>query len=688
MINELSKLAEAMEKSGIQAQNWHRKYKLIRNIQAKAPCIRILIDEGSVLELSSIDKTVGAGLRKYGSNQGTYPCMNLAPLYRITDSEVNKKLSSLHPEDLDESKIIEIKNWCTENNWGRKFQDKFKISIEKMTNELVSLIPDFEPIKILKRESDFFVDADILHQELENKAFEMLRNRVNVSLALNVLFYFNNSGEKAANDYGSVSVAFDTPKLIERGIPAVSHKFTQAFNTALLSSDLEGLSESGTGDIDAFGIAFEPSEKPMPEVKLAGGFDVKLRTMFKGQPCQTRYGKLENASYPISPKMRKKLQTALEWLGGSAERKNVTWLNTDKNEVLFAYPATLPEAQISYTRMFKRSEKKDAAFEEQAKRFLTEICRGKKPGSDSNAEKIQLFILKKIDKGRTKVVYTRQTDPYELERQSEAWIVGSMNIPPFAFGQPDVPFPLDTADILNRFWNQKGAQITKKGNSVPKYHGMELLMDSQFPVASDLHYLAEKAMTIGVYLENMLATGNLNHPIWENIKDMLALMGLLLYRDNIRKDSYMESLPYLYGQLLKVSDELHALYCNVVRDGELPIQLAGGSLYQAAADSPIRTLNLLGQRMNPYILWAKTYRIKDVSEKGKESWKAGWLIFLYEKIASELFSAWGTSTRFNDEEKALLFIGYLANFPKRDKGTGDIGEINNSEEANSHERYN
>ena len=34
----------------------------------------------------------------------------------------------------------------------------------------------------------------------------------------------------------------------------------------------------------------------------------------------------------------------------------------------------------------------------------------------------------------------------------------------------------------------------------------------------------------------------------------------------------MNKFPYQYGQLLKVSDELHSLYCNVVRNGDVPPQ--------------------------------------------------------------------------------------------------------------------
>jgi hypothetical protein len=684
MINELYNLAGAMERAGVQAQSWHRKFKPIPNIRANAPCIRILIADGNVMELSSVDEKVGAGLRKYGTNQGSYPCMNLAPLYRITDDETKKKLSSLRPEDMNDEKIIEIKAWCKENNWGSKFKGKYKISMVNTTLELASLIPEFEPIHILINESNCFRDSSILHQELENEVFRMLSSRKNISLALSILFYQGKSNENAVDDYGSISIALETPKLIDIGIPAISNKFTLALNSALLSADSSEQNNLDMLNVDAFGIPFKPIEEPMPDVKLAGGIEVKLRTMFKEQRCQTRYRRIENASYPISPRMRKILQSALGWLG-SAERKNITWINTDKNEVLFAYPTTLPEVEISYTRMFKRPEKRDVAFEEQAKKFIAEIHQSKKVGTDSHAEQIQLFVLRKIDKGRTKIVYTRQTDPYELEKQSEEWTAGCLNLPVFAFGQPNVPFPLDAADILNRFWNQKGESITDKFKPVPKYHGIELLMDSKYPVSADLHCLAEKAMVIGAFLGNKLAEGNLYHPIWDKIQDMLALTGLMLYRDRIGKDAYMESLPYLYGQLLKVSDELHALYCKVVRDSEMPTQLAGGSMYQAAAEAPIRTLNLLGQRMNPYILWAKTYRTKNVSEKGKESWKAGWLISLYEYIAAELFTAWSTQTRFNDEEKALLFLGYLANFPKKEQTTDGTGDINNTEEANGHE---
>ena len=96
-----------------------------------------------------------------------------------------------------------------------------------------------------------------------------------------------------------------------------------------------------------------------------------------------------------------------------------------------------------------------------------------------------------------------------------------------SFGQPAVPFPLDT-DILNRFWKQNGELSTDKFKPVSKYHGMELLsVEADLPVISNLHILSEKAMTIGGFLGNRIANHDTHHPIWGKIKDMLALMGLL-----------------------------------------------------------------------------------------------------------------------------------------------------------------
>ena len=63
MINELYGLSNAMERSGIQAQSWHRKYKPVPNIRANAPCVRIVISAGKVISLSAVQQELGTHLR-------------------------------------------------------------------------------------------------------------------------------------------------------------------------------------------------------------------------------------------------------------------------------------------------------------------------------------------------------------------------------------------------------------------------------------------------------------------------------------------------------------------------------------------------------------------------------------------------------------------------------------------------
>lgn len=321
VINELYELSRAMEQAGINAQSWYRKYKPLPNISAKAPCIHITIENGQVISLSEVPKKIGCNLRRFGDNQGFYPGMNLAPLYRITDDTIKKTISNIAPEQIDEQQIEKFKQWCTDNNWVKKFQDKYAISMRTRPADIKALlgIHNFHHLDVLISETSLFSDPLKLHSELEKCAFLMLSRKENVKTALSVLFYLGGNNRSAADDFGSLSVIFDTPKLFSQGISVVSNRFTNELNDALLLADTTDFPNQSTSDIiDAFSTPFEPIEEPMPEVKLAGGINVKLRTMFKEQHCQYRYGRIGDATYPLSPENRKKFQAALTWLGGGS----------------------------------------------------------------------------------------------------------------------------------------------------------------------------------------------------------------------------------------------------------------------------------------------------------------------------------------------------------------------------------
>lgn len=124
MLNELHELSIAMQRAGVTTDQWHRKYKLIPKATDKAPCVRVVLNRGRVVQVEEVDPALAAHLRKFGTNQGSFPCMNLQPLYRVTDEETKKAIQSFVPEQLDDAMLERIQSWCSCKNWTAKFKKK------------------------------------------------------------------------------------------------------------------------------------------------------------------------------------------------------------------------------------------------------------------------------------------------------------------------------------------------------------------------------------------------------------------------------------------------------------------------------------------------------------------------------------------------------------------------------------
>lgn len=135
----------------------------------------------------------------------------------------------------------------------------------------------------------------------------------------------------------------------------------------------------------------------------------------------------------------------------------------------------------------------------------------------------------------------------------------------------------------------------------------------------------------------------------------------------------MRGLPYQLGQLLKISDDLHAFYCKIVRNGDVPPRLAGASLYVSASETPVKALAQLSVRMLPYITWAKSFRYKK-DNMSSEHRLAGWYVKMYEQILGQLADKLSETTTFNDYDKAELFIGYMAAYPKKVDSNEEVSQ--------------
>ena len=127
----------------------------------------------------------------------------------------------------------------------------------------------------------------------------------------------------------------------------------------------------------------------------------------------------------------------------------------------------------------------------------------------------------------------------------------------------------------------------------------------------------------------------------------------------------MKESAFLLGRCLRITDEIHRLYCEIVRKKELPPQLCGSSLLVGMMESPSTTLSQLAMRSAPYVKWAKVCRD---DEKGSlvHYWLKQW-----STIADQLHTMeW--PKRLTPEERAQIFLGYLASFSKSEKQTTSV----------------
>ncbi|MCE5333409.1 MAG: hypothetical protein LLG06_02350, partial [Desulfobacteraceae bacterium] len=133
---------------------------------------------------------------------------------------------------------------------------------------------------------------------------------------------------------------------------------------------------------------------------------------------------------------------------------------------------------------------------------------------------------------------------------------------------------------------------------------------------------------------------------------MPSILGLLLWKLGIRKEVYMSNAPHLIGRMLKLADDLHALYCKEVRDGGLPPQLLGNALMSAALNSPSQALAQLALRIAPYLGWAET---NSTSSAGLSRYLLKEFRFVGDRLSDVMLPA-----RLDDPARAQLLLGYIS----------------------------
>lgn len=662
MLNELYKLSKTIDDMEINAITWHREYKELPKATEKAPCFRIRIsNEGSITSIDKLAQDLVPVLRKYGNNQASFPAFNIKPLYRLISNESTR-----------------------EDNWLK--------SMKKLDNSLNAIVNKFK-----KSLSDEVCDESITVQHLIEATQSLTKRGFRIALEeyvadailqgksdlIKIWEFQGKDNKNPEEDMGdNISIILDLAEWQKYGTVA-SDKTTmwinQALNKGTAMSDLMQVN----ADPDAFGEGYDMNadSEPMPDVKLPFLGPATLRSMFRGQPCQTRYNKLEDKSYPVSKLIRDTTKKALEWIA-SPLNKHITWIMADVDEIIFTYPSKLPKIPLEFTSIFGDTSDTERISDES--RFTTQstnfIKSFQNQPPDEKPEHIQVFSIKKMDKKRRKVVLSRNMTPDSYIDAAQKWMRGCENLPPIKIVALNIPFPLDVAKIINTVWTRDGRQSTTK--RMHAYQGVEFMLDMDCDFMD--YYMS--ILTSNIFgLISFIADNRHDAKKYKEINyhskkiaNVMAVVGLLLYRHGSLKEVYMNESAFLVGQMLKAADELHALYGKIVRN-DVPSSLVGASMLVTMADMPIRAFGQLLTRMSPYLTWAKSYQHQNIADEGKESWRVRWLLGSFEKITSQLHKVLEESVRFNDYEKAQFFIGYMAAFPKRDdtKAVTTEGESEN-----------
>jgi hypothetical protein len=134
----------------------------------------------------------------------------------------------------------------------------------------------------------------------------------------------------------------------------------------------------------------------------------------------------------------------------------------------------------------------------------------------------------------------------------------------------------------------------------------------------------------------------------------------LLYKLGKTKENYMNESAFQLGRFLRVADEIHRLYCEVKREGDIPPELCGSAMLTATLENPTQALAQLAMRFAPYLKWAQAYH-GDEKSGLVHYWRNNWA-----PIADALHqTSW--PARPTPDERAQIFLGYLSSFPKSEK---------------------
>lgn len=707
MLNELHELRTSMDAAGIQTASWHSKYKNLPHY----PTLMVAVDaDGAVTNARWLEAANLTSLRKWETANGhAFPAFNVKPL-RQADEDLTREIKTTlrtAKKDTGSLPLATLQQWLDRAStlWGPSEAKRLDDCLHGVPSKLAALLEDLPPDcaafpELITRAAR--LDAGTLADALTCLALTKMQEApADLEIWLTSLLI-------ATGKPKAVSLVLELADWEEVApYPANHDHVVSAVNACLMRAGTtratKETAKGTTGMVDAFGAPFVADGEKFPAVNLPILGPRKLRSMSGEIPAQARYGAIDAASFPAGRRTRQDFKDALEWLS-SPDRRGKTWENVSracgysgqsrpgkkqrdyKAGLLFAYPASLQrnDEPPGLTSLFARADQDDlreSTYEVAAKPVLAALhgLVRERPTLE-----LRLFVLVKVDKGRTKVEVTRHYTVDALLQAAQDWQEGAANIPEmFWLGGsktqpadivPDTPFPMEAVQCANVLWLRGGAEAQEsQGLSIGE--GISLLMEH----GAHGQDMARRALSIALtratpLLLAMGATLSWN-AVFQNRTWRYArhgqcwpcLLGILLFKLDIRKGDYMRSVPFYIGRMLSLADQLHKVYTQEVRKA-VPPQLLGNSLMRMTLDNPAKGLARLTERLMVYQGWGTTF-MSDDAEKNK---KVHGILAKMGETAATLSDMELPST-LDDPSRATLLLGYLARRRKQPPASDAAG---------------
>jgi hypothetical protein len=697
MLNELFELSLSLERAGIVPTEWHPDLKELPKISKAKPCFKVyLAPDGSVVEVESIEgATQIDGLRKWqsGGNGFSFPCFNVRPLYKTYTGDGATKTEKSRFDDwlkgvkkaetLSDDPVSMMKSYMGSGNklWTDNHNKRIAECLGKIPSRLRDVIGDapeeFCAVDALIERCGR-ASADSFFQQIAALLESKIRANPNACDKY-VGFLLHNGSKLPGNDVSLILELSDG--LSSYPLPAANSKIHRWINQCLLAAPVDDGSDEhdSTQALDAYGLTSARWEDKLAEVNMPVLGGVKLRAMNFESPCQKRYRRIDARSFVVGEEVRKRAKGALEWLTDD-ERKDKTWGNVtfarDDKEVLLVYPSELSKVPVAAVAMFgctvSNISMQTARFVDYAQDVASALRAIHRPLKEVE---MRVFALRKMDKARTQVSCNRRYTAERLVAAAEEWQASCVNVPNIQIKQwgkekgaksewhsLDVPFPLEVIWCLNTAWTKEAVEPARV-REFTGADGIGLLLDEGVRVRSLLDRAMHSALRNGGNLLIAVAHAHHQNSIhkvsgkYEKQKLLLpAILGLLLAKLGMKKESYMKTAPFLIGRMLNLADQIHYHYCQHVRNKQTPAQLIGNALMATALEEPGKALALYAQRILPYQAWAKT-------AKGEEGRLVGWFLSELGKACTEV-SLVDIPPRFTDTDKAQMLLGYLSKVGK------------------------